>query len=204
MPTTASVKNYDVSHVHQGPGDLWILPAAPVDSAAPVVVLDTTSGTPDATTYPLAVHLGHAESATTIVVTPKMDDIKSDQSDGPIARYLTSLDMAIECTLEQLDPKIMQNVAPYAVFSTQVSPGWNLLTFGGQTLPAGICVAFIAPKRAAAGKFVVSCLFSAHGTVALSTAIGRAKPTTYKAEFKGLSDLTRTAGRQIGVIFETL
>jgi len=38
----------------------------------------------------------------------------------------------------------------------------------------------------------------------LSTTVGRAKASVYKAQFKGQSDLTRTPGRQMGIVYETL
>jgi hypothetical protein len=122
-----------------------------------------------------------------------------------VAQYLTAEEMSIEADFVQLDPKIMQNLMPFCVFSTQATPGYNLLTFGDQPLPAvGQCVAFISPKRAVVGCFIVSVLFAAIGTLGLSTAIGRAKKSSYKGTFKGLTDPTRTAGRRIGLVYETL
>ena len=204
MPTTPTPKNYDVTHIQQGPGDLWVIGTPPSDSVAPILTL-ASDGSPDATAYPNAVHLGGVDSATTVVVTPKIEDIKIDQFDGPVARYLTDLELSMEAELVQLDPKLMQNVMTYATFSTQVSPGFNLLTFGGMGIAAtGPCIACISQKRTAPGKFVVVMFFSAHGTLGLSTSLGRAKKSVYKAQFKALVDPTRTLGRTTGVIYETL
>lgn len=204
MPTTATPKNYDIKHIHQGPGDLWLISPAPVDSVAPTITL-AADGTPDATTFPQAVHLGAMDSAVTVSVKPKIEDITIDQAAGPVGVYLTAEEMSIEADFVQLDPKIMQNLMPFCVFSTQATPGYNMLTFGDQPLPAaGQCVAFISPKRAVSGCYIVSVLFSGIGMLGLSTAIGRAKKSSYKGSFKGLTDMTRTAGRRIGVVYETL
>jgi hypothetical protein len=197
-----TAKNYDVTRIHQGPGDLWIIGGGVADSATPQLTI-ATDGTPDATAHPASVHLGSHESAVTIAVTPKIDEIMIDQADGPVARFIQSLEMSLEVELKQLDPTIIQNCAPMGTFAT--SAGYKQLTFGGQAPTAftPVCVAFIAPKRAVASKFVVSVIFSAQGMLGLNTQAGRAKASMYKAQFKGLTDLTRTAGRQMGVVYET-
>lgn len=199
-------KNYDVTHIHQGPGDLWIIGGgAPADSATPQLTL-AVDGTPDATAHPSSIHLGLTDSAITMTITPKIEDIMADQADGPVDRFLTNIsEMAIEAELQQLDPTIMQNAIPFGVYST--AGGYKQLTFGGQPIPVAAsapCVALIAPKRAVAGKYIVTVLFKATGMVGLSTTIGRAKKAIYKSQWKGLTDLTRAAGRQIGVMYETL
>jgi hypothetical protein len=38
----------------------------------------------------------------------------------------------------------------------------------------------------------------------VSLVISRAKPGTYKVTFTGLADLSRTAGRQQGIVYETI
>jgi hypothetical protein len=197
-----SAKNYDVTHIQQNPGDAWIIPSPGiVDSAAPQVGL-FTDGTP-LSTY-TAVNLGTFAGATTILSKPKFDDIKVDQADTAVAKYCTANDMSVELDLMQLDPTILQNALPYGVFATQASPGYNQLTFGGIGVVTPLCLAFISPKRGAPGKFVVAILFNAVGTGGFSAAIGRAKPTAVKVKFDGLADLTRGAGRQTGVFYETL
>jgi hypothetical protein len=202
MPGTAT--NYDVTRLQQGPGDLWIIGGGVADSATPQLTI--TGGTPDATAYPASIHLGSwpEGQAATITTKPKMADIKMDQFDTPVAQYMTENDCSIEVELAQLDPAIIANAAPYGVYST--GSGYRQLTFGGMAsgLLTPICVALIAQKRAAASKYVVAILFNAVGTMGLSTTIGRAKASVYKASFKGLADPTRAAGRQIGVFYETI
>jgi hypothetical protein len=201
VPGTA--KNYDVTHIHQGPGDLWIIGSPPVDSATPQLTL-YQDGTPDSTAHPGSIHLGGTDSAVTIAVTPKIEDIKLDQIDAPVAWFLAELEMSLEAELKQLDPAIMQEALPFGVYASAAPPGYKQLTFGGQPIPAaGIAVACIAPKRAGTGKFIVSLLFNALGMLGMNFAVGRAKPTMYKAQFRGMADLSRAAGRQVGVFYET-
>ena len=204
MPTTPTPRNYDVTHIHQGPGDIWYIPTPPVDSTAPQLVL-ASDGSPDLTTQPGCICLGGTNGAITTVATPKLEEIKIDQSDGPVANYLTGLEMSIEADMAQLDPALLQYALPFAVYSTVVTPGYKQLTFGDQAIPSsGICIACISAKRAVSGKFIVSMLFAAVGSMPLSIAIGRAKASANKATFKGMNDLTRTAGRRMGVWYETI
>jgi hypothetical protein len=200
MPATAT--NYDVSHIHQGPGDLWVIGGGVVDSAAPQLTL--SGGTPDSTAHPASLHFGATKTAQTIVVKPKITDIRVDQADAPVARFYSAVAMDIEGELSQLDPTILQNAIPYAVYAT--AGGYKQLTFGGASsgLLTPLCIAMISPKRGVAGKYIVSILFNAHGMAGLNLAIGREKDTSNKVQFSGLADLSRTAGRQIGVFYETL
>jgi hypothetical protein len=200
-----TTRNYDIVHMHQGPGDLWIIGNPPVDSASPQLTL-ASDGTPDATAHANSIHMGGTDSAITIVTKPKIEAINIDQADGPVDDYLVSQEMSIEAELVQLDPALMQNAVPYGVYSTQTgASGYKQLTFGGQALSSTFpCIACIAPKRAAPGKYIVAMLFKARGSIGLSTTIGRSKKTVYKAQFDGRIDLTRSAGRQMGIVYETL
>lgn len=202
MPA-ATPTNFNITKIHQGPGNLWIIGGGVPDSATPQLTM--TGGTPDSIAYPLSIHLGATEAGITVVVKPKMEDIKIDQADAPVARYMTALDMSMEADMSQLDPTIIANALPFATFSTQVSPGYNQLTFGGLLGPVpNLCVAMIAPKRTSPLLYIVSILFNGQGTIGLSTVIGRSKPSGNKAKFDGLADITRVAGRQIGVVYETI
>jgi len=201
MAGTPTAKNYDVTKMHQGPGDLWVIGSPPADSTAPMLTL--TNGTPDSTAHPSSVHLGATNGAITSIVKPKFDNITVDQFDAPVAHFLQSIEMSIEADLEQIDPAIMQQALPFGVYTTQASPGYKMLTFGGQPIGTPIAIACIAALRGSAGLYVVSLMFAAHGTIGLNTAVGRAKASTYKAQFDGLADTTRTAGRQVGVFYVT-
>ena len=191
---------YNAAAIHQGPGDLWIIGGGVVDSATPQLTI-ATDGTPDATAHPASVHLGYTDSAIATAYVPKHVDIMVDQSGGPVARYGESEKWTLGADLKQLDLAILQQAASLGTYTT--ASGYTQLTFGGLADLPTVCVALIAKKRGAVGKFIVVILFSATGHLGISTSIGRAKPATNKVEFDALADLSRAAGRQLGVIYIT-
>lgn len=194
--------DFNIAKIHQGAADLWIIGGGVVDSATPQLTI-ATDGTPDATAHPLSIHLGSFEDAAVVTVQPKWDDITIDQTDGVVARFVPEVKLGIEVTLKQLDPSIMQYCAGVGTYAT--ASGYKQITYGG--LPASsitdYCVALIAKKRAVAGKYLVAILFKAQGVAGISTPIGKSKSTSYKAQFMGLDDMSRTAGRRQGVFYET-
>jgi len=196
-----TAKNYDVAHIHQGTGDLWIIGGgAPTDSAQRLT-LDATTGTPDATAHPSSIHLGLWDKELSFSLVPKFGEIMADQATGPIESVVISETGKLSVELKQLDPQVIQQGMAMGAYST--ASGYAQLTFGGTVVVPFVCVAAIAPKRGAAGKFIVYMLYNAKGTVGLSTVMGKSKDSIYKAEFDGFTDLTRTAGRQIGIMYET-
>src|SRR4051794_29743874 len=135
-----TAKDYTLSKIHQGPGDLWIIGGGVADSATPQLTI-ATDGTPDATAHPSSISLGSFADAATWMLTPKWDDILVDQADGPVARYVASVEVGIEVALRQLDPVIMQYCAGVGTYAT--AGGYKQMTFGGQA-PASLtdyCVA---------------------------------------------------------------
>lgn len=196
-----TAKNYDVTKLQQGPSDLWIIGSGVVDSASPQLTL-ATDGTPDSVAHANSICLGLSVDAMSFTSKPKMSDISADQFDGPLTRFVDSQAATIEADLEQLDLALMQNVAPYMTYST--AAGYKQLTGGGQVVLATPCVALITPKLGAAGKYYVTILFKAHGMLGATVSFGRKKPASYKVQFDGLIDPTRTAGRQMFVAYETI
>jgi hypothetical protein len=96
LPTA---RNYTPSQIQQGPANLWIVPTPPTDIAQRLTL--AADLTPDATTHPSSVGLGLTESAITLTLTPKMEALKVDQFDAPVAYYCTALDSKIEATFGQ-------------------------------------------------------------------------------------------------------
>jgi hypothetical protein len=196
-----TAKNFDVTRLQQGPGDLWIIGGGVVDSATPQLTL-AVDGTPDSVAHPLSIHLGATDAGIAWATVPKFDDIGADQFDGPLTRYVQEQQASIEAELKQIDMAIMQQCQPYLTFSS--AAGYKQLTGGGQVTLAAPCVALISPKLGAAGKFYVCVLFKAHGVLGVSLTFQRSKAAMYKAQFKGLVDPARTAGRQMFVQYETV
>ena len=179
---------------------MWAIATAPVDATAPLLTL-ATNLTPDSGTH-TAVHLGLAAAAVTIAAKPKMEHIGADQADGPVDAYVPQMDMTIEAELEQLNAIKLQRALGVGTYST--ASGYRQFTFGGTTTVPTICLAVISAQRGAPTKATYALLYKAAATGPLAIAFGRAKPTTYKIKFQGLSDLARVLGPQIGAMVKQL
>ena len=194
-------KGFDTTKVQQGPGDIWqIITGTPVDATPRLTLF--TDGTPDASIYTDAVHLGLCAGATTTLLKPTLEHILADQADAPVDSYVTKDDMTIEAELEQLAEAKLARILSVGVAST--GSGYKQITFGGLMTVPKICLAVISPRRDSPTKFIQSIMFNAASTGPLSFPLGRAKPSTYKAKFHGAADLTRTVGQQIGVLVRGL
>ncbi len=186
--------------MQQGPGELWIIGGGVADSATPQITLHT-DGTVDATLHPASFHFGSVEDGYAWKSVPKMEDIRADQFDGPLDRYVTEQEAGIEATLTQIDPAIIQKCSPYTAYAA--GSGYKQVTGGGNLSLSSVCVALVVPKRTSAYHYI-AVLFKAHGTIGLEANFGRAKKSVFKASFKALTDPTRTAGRQMFCFYETV
>jgi len=200
MPTTASTKNYSPAAIIQGPGQAWAIGTAPTDANVRLTL--ASDGTPDATAHPGSVHLGAIATAISTTVKPKMTQIQLDQYDAPFATYVDELAASIEAEMAQMESSLVQRALGVGVYGS--GAGYEYVTFGGVLTVPKTCIAVISPTRADATKYIVSVLYNAVSTGGFSVQLGKAKPAFYKAKFEGLSDTTRTAGKQIGVIYQTL
>jgi hypothetical protein len=203
-------KNYSVSQIVQGPGDLWAIPvtAAPTDSAVRLVL--ASDGSPDATTHPGSVHLGAIASAVTTSVKPKIANIQTDQFEAPIDSYLAELDAKIEADLAQVESQKLQRMLGVGTYTTGTNANpssgttYEQVTWGGTFTVPKTCLAVISASRQNAQQYVVSVLYIGVSMSGFALALGRAKAASYKAQFQGLSDPTRTLGQNIGVVYQTL
>jgi hypothetical protein len=202
VPTTPTTKGYDVTAIHQGPGDIWIIGTPPTDSGQRLT-LDPTTGTPDATAHPLSICLGTTESGVQFAVKTKIDPIKIDQAEAAVDAYLQELDATIDCELSQQSVHLLQNALSTGVYSTTALT-FEQITFGGNSIVPTVCVAAISPKRTGTNLWIVSMLYKVYSAGGIQINMARAKKSMHKVQFNGLADLTRTAGRQIGIHYETL
>ncbi|HEX4311882.1 MAG TPA: hypothetical protein VHZ25_17765 [Acidobacteriaceae bacterium] len=196
-----TAKGYDISAIHQGPGDLWIIGTPPTDTTQRLT-LNATDGTPDATAHPASVCLGTTESGITFTIKVKAADIKVDQAEAPVDNYLEELDASIEAELSQQSVDLLQNALTTGVYST--ASGYKQLTFGGISIVPSFAIAAITPKRTGTNLYIVSLLYKCNSKGGLTIMASRSKKSTHKVQFTGLADLARTVGRQIGVHYETL
>jgi hypothetical protein len=203
-----TTKDYSVSEIIQGPGDLWAIGVAPTDSAVRLTL--ASDGSPDQTTHPGSVHLGVIMQAVSTTIKPKIAAISTDQFEAPIDSYLTELDGKIEAELGQVESQKLQRMLGVGTYSsgTNANPAagtaYEQVTFGGTFTVPKICLACISPSRQNPNQYVVSVLFIGVSMGGFALALGRAKAASYKAQFQGLSDPTRTVGQQIGVLYQTL
>jgi hypothetical protein len=202
VPTTPTAKGYDITQIHQGPGDIWIIASPPSDSNQRLT-LDVASGTPDATAHAGSICLGPTEGGITTNVKVKLTDITIDQAEAPVDAYMEAIDAVIECELAQQGVTLLQNALTTGLYSTVASPGYNQLGFGGINVVPNACIAAISPKRTGTNLWVVSLLYRCSSKGGITILMDRKKKSTHKVQFSGQSDLTRTAGRQIGIHYET-
>lgn len=195
----ATAKSYDVTQIRQGPGDLWVVGTAPDDTA---VRLTLTSLTPDATAHPSSVCLGLTKKEILTEIKQKITEITVDQADAPVDAYLEMTDAMISAEVTQQGLDLLQqayNVGTYATAS-----GYKQLTFGGIGTIPKVCVAAIQPKKEDLTKAVVTLLYRAIPVGGLQILMGRGAQSSHKIQFKGLADISRSAGKQIGVVYETI
>lgn len=193
-------KDYSINEIVQGPGDLWVIGTAPNDAGVRLTL--ASDGTPDATAHPASIHLGAIQSAITTSVKPKVEPIALDQYDAPFDGYVTDVDAKIEAEMAQTEAQKLQRALGVATYSS--GAGYKQATFGGTLVVPKACIAAISPTRQNQARHIVSLLYSAVAIGGFSVTMGRAKSSSYKAAFQGISDITRTAGKQIGVIYQTL
>jgi hypothetical protein len=195
-----TTKGYSISEIQQGPGDLWIIGTAPNDAAVRLTL--ASDGTPDSTAHPGSYHLGGVMSAINTTVKPKITEIGLDQYDAPVDAFLAELDAKVEAPMAQLESQKLQWALGVGTYAT--GSGYKQVTWGGTLIVPKVCLAVISPSTVSAGNFVVALMYVAVPAGGFSFTMGRAKQAEYKAQFQGLSDVARTAGKQIGVIYTTL
>jgi hypothetical protein len=195
-----TAKDFKVSEIHQGPGDLWVIGTPPDDTEQRLTL--AADGTPDAIAHPMSIHLGAIASAITVSIQPKIEPIKLDQYDAAVDVFVSELDAKIEAEMAQSETQKLQRALGVATYST--AAGYKQITFGGTSVVPTFCVAAISPKRTDATKYIVGMLYRVSATGGIQITISRTKTSFYKVAFTGLCDLERAAGRQIGIVYETI
>ncbi len=199
---TPSAKAFSVTEIQQGPAELWLIDPAPTDAAVRVT-LDALTLTPDAAAHANAKHLGGTEGPVTLTVSPKVSFIRMDQFDAPVDATVESIEAKLEATMSQAS--VEKLALALAVGNYTLTAGAHAqATFGGTSQPPALCIAAIAPKRNDPTKAFGACLFRVHSMDGIEIATSRSKAATYKVTFTGMTDVTRTAGKQIGAVWETV
>jgi len=192
-------KDIKTSEIKQGPGDLWVIGTAPTDGSPRLTL--ATDGTPDSAAHPACVHLGALASAV-FAIKPKIAEISLDQMDAPIDGFLTDLEAKIEAEFYQTEMAKLQRALGVATYAT--GSGYKQVTFGGTLTVPTVCIAAISRTADNPLRHDVSILFRAAAISGFQLSFGRAKPSSFKCAYQGLVDIDRTAGRTVGVYYQTL
>ena len=198
---TPTAKSFVLTETQQGPGDLWVLPDPPSNSEIRVT-LDAATLTPDAAVHAGSIHLGATVGPITLTVKPTISLGKIDQADGPVYVYVEKIEASLEAELSQLGVDKLQYALGVGDYDS--GAGFEQVSGGGVDQPIPFCVAGIAKKRSDATKAIVGCLYRVMPTDGVEFTLSRKSPATYKVKFTALSDATRTAGQQMGVIHEMI
>jgi len=193
-----TAKDIQVTEVHQGPGDLWVIGTPPVD-ATPRLVL-AGDGTPDSVTHGTCIHLGALTEATTRVK-PAVHMLELDQLDAPFDIYLGEVNAELEASFAQVEMSKLARALGVGNYGS--GSGYKQVTFGGTLVVPTFCLAAVSALKDAALKHIVSVLFKAAAAGGFQVVFGRGQASLYKCNFVGLSDLTRTAGKQLGNVYRT-
>ena len=194
--------NVDATKIHQGPGKLWLTVTVPTTGNRLIInsAGEPTAGTP--------VFAGATEGATTVVLSPKLEEINADQVAAPIDVVMTGEAESIEITLKESDLAKLKYFIVHGSFSTGTDTGlpagaqtYEEISFGGIMSIPKTAIAVVSARRAATSKFVVSQLYSAYQAEAIQLPFQRGKETTYKVKFVGLADPARPAGDQVGKLY---
>jgi hypothetical protein len=82
--------------------------------------------------------------------------------------------------------------------------GYKQVTFGGTVVVPTFCLAAISPTKENALRHVISVLFKAAAAGGFQVIFGRGAASVYKCNFVALSDIARTAGKQMFNVYRTL
>jgi hypothetical protein len=194
--------NVDATKIHQGPGKLWLAVTVPTTGNR---LLINSAGEP---TVGTPVFAGATEGATTVGLSPKLEEINADQVAAPIDVVMTGEAESIEITLKESDLAKLKHFIVHGSFSTGTDTGlpagaqaYEEISFGGIMSIPKTSIAVISARRDTSSKFVVSQLYSAYQAEAIQLPFQRGKETTYKVKFVGLADPARSAGDQVGKLY---
>lgn len=174
----------------------------------PAIGLVANGSIPPAANTAGPLFAGATSGATTIVWTPKIEAVSADQVPAPIDARMTAEEQSLEAEMMETDYKKLRAYITNGLFANGSDSGlpvgaqaYEEISFGGLMQVPRLSVAIISPRIDAPGKFVVSQLYSAYQSQALTMAFSREKPTTVKVKFNSLADPSRPIGDQVGKVY---
>ncbi|HEY6244544.1 MAG TPA: hypothetical protein VIX17_11380 [Pyrinomonadaceae bacterium] len=195
-----TAKNYQVSMVEIGPGDIWLNVAVPGAGAR---ITLATDGTPDATANPSCVHLGMTTEGAKLIYTPNITEYESDEQTSPIIVQNVKEVLGIQGNMIQtLDTSLLNYLIAGGTRST--GSGYEEVALGGKQTVATFTVAYIAPVYNDTTKFLVYNLYKSYNKSGFNMDVSRKKMSSIAFDFQGISISSRAAGDQTGKIWKSV
>lgn len=166
----------------------------PGATGTPPTYIVHTDGVPGSGT-----ELGLTQGDTNFNYQLEQKEIEAEQSLGPV-------DVMAVKEISQIDTMVLEHTyftlqrAFNNIGAETVGGGYGFW-FGGGTgplAPRTECVMITARQRNAPTKFIVGVLYKAWSMEGFKTSFKKSGESVYKITLKGLSDLTRNAGDQMG------
>ena len=192
----AATKNYNANQIILGPSDIWLDVAVPAASSR----MTLTSGTPDTTANPNAIHLGMTAAGTTFEYKPEIQEFTSDELTAPHMSRIISESCTIKgeflqvfnwALLEKMTVGGTKNV------NTNTSTGYEELTMGGLSTVSTYSIALIGQDISGTSEYWVIQLYKTYNKAGFNFSVTRKDQSKAAFEFMGLAVPGRAVGDQI-------
>jgi hypothetical protein len=179
--------------IHGGGSRIFSGVTAPTTGTPPTYITHT-DGVPGSGT-----ELGLTQGDTNFAYQLTKKEIEAEQSLGAVDVMSIGEMGQIETTVLEHTYFTLQRA--FDNVGTETVAGGYGIWFGGGTGPLASrteCVMITARQRNAPTKFVIGVLYKAYSVEGFKTSFKKSGESVYRVVFKGLSDLTRNAGDQMG------
>jgi hypothetical protein len=179
--------------IHGGGSRIFTGVTAPTTGTPPTYITHT-DGVPASGT-----ELGLTQGDTNFAYQLEKKEIPAEQSLGAV-------DVMAVGEISQIDTMVLEHTyftlqRAFDNVGTETVAGGYGIWFGGGTgplNPRSECVMVTSRQRNAPTKFVIAVLYKAYSVEGFKTSFKKNNESVYKITLKGLSDLTRNAGDQMG------
>ena len=197
MPTTTTASNYDVTKIAAGTKVMFYAGLG-IPSAGARLTLHT-DGTPDATTYTTAVHLGFTDKGCTLTAKGSWQKYYADDFASPIKVALDATEMSIQADLLQVEDFALMTKLTAGMGTYATGSGYKELAFGIGTVTYE-SVAAIWASEADSTKFCVFHIYKAlnEGGIDGMNIARKGDKAIVKANFTGFDVTSRAATDTVG------
>lgn len=192
----AATKNYNANQIILGPSDIWLDVAVPAASSR----MTLTSGTPDTTANPNAIHLGMTSAGVTFEYVPEIQDFTSDELTAPHMSRIISESCTIKGEFLQVFNWALlekMTVGGTKGVNTNTSTGYEELTMGGLSTVSTYSIALIGQDISGTDQYWVIQLYKTYNKAGFNFSVTRKDQSKAAFEFMGLAVPGRAVGDQI-------